>query len=67
VQNDGLNAHVAQLATGIWQALNCTAAGLAVSIPCYAGYNYLVGRVNTIVLDMEQVSSEILNIVSVQP
>jgi biopolymer transport protein ExbB len=66
VQNDGLNAHVAQLATGIWQALNCTAAGLAVSIPCYAGYNYLVGRVNTIVLDMEQVSSEILNIVSVQ-
>jgi len=67
VQNDGLNAHVAQLATGIWQALNCTAAGLAVSIPCYAGYNYLVGRVNTIVLDMEQVSSEILNIVTVQP
>ena len=38
--------------------------GLAVSIPCYAGHNYLVGRVNSIVLDMEQVSSEILNIVS---
>lgn len=67
VQNDGLNAHVADLATGIWQALNCTAAGLAVSIPSYAGYNYLVGRVNTIVLDMEQISSEILNIVTVQP
>src|ERR1700678_1686889 len=66
VQSDGLNAHVAQLATGIWTALNCTAAGLAVSIPTYAGYNYLVGRVNTIVLDMEQVSSEILNIVTVQ-
>jgi biopolymer transport protein ExbB len=65
VQNDGLNAHVGQLAAGIWQALNCTAAGLAVSIPSYAGYNYLVGRVNTIVLDMEQVSSEILNIVTV--
>jgi len=67
VQDDGLNAHVGQLAAGIWQALNCTAAGLAVAIPSYAGYNYLVGRVNTIVLDMEQVSSEILNIVSVQP
>jgi biopolymer transport protein ExbB len=67
VQNDGLNAHVADLASGIWQALNCTAAGLAVSIPSYAGYNYLVGRVNTIVLDMEQISSEILNIVTVQP
>lgn len=66
LQDAGLNAHVEQLASGIWQALNCTAAGLAVSIPSYAGYNYLVGRVNTIVLDMEQVSSEILNIVTVQ-
>jgi biopolymer transport protein ExbB len=64
VQDAGLNAHVGLLAGGIWQALICTAAGLAVSIPSYAGYNYLVGRVNTIVLDMEQVSSEILNIVS---
>jgi biopolymer transport protein ExbB len=64
VDYQGLNAHVADLASGIWQALICTAAGLAVSIPSYAGYNYLVGRVNTIVLDMEQVSSEILNIVS---
>jgi biopolymer transport protein ExbB len=67
MQDNGLNAHVAQLSSGIWQSLICTAAGLAVSIPSYAGYNYLVGRVNTIVLDMEQVSSEILNIVSAPP
>jgi biopolymer transport protein ExbB len=67
VQDEGLNAHVHDLASGIWQALICTAAGLAVSIPSYAGYNYLVGRVNTIVLDMEQISSEILNIVSTAP
>jgi biopolymer transport protein ExbB len=64
VQSSGLNAHIEDLATGIWRALICTSAGLAVSIPSYAGYNYLVGRVNSIVLDMEQVSSEILNIVS---
>ena len=67
VENAGLNAHVADLSSGIWKALICTAAGLAVSIPSYAGYNYLVGRVNTIVLDMEQISSEILNIVSAPP
>jgi biopolymer transport protein ExbB len=67
VQDEGLNAHVGILSGGIWQALICTAAGLAVSIPAYAGYNYLVSRVNTIVLDMEQVSSEILNIVSAPP
>jgi len=67
VQDAGLNAHIGLLARGVWQALICTAAGLAVSIPSYAGYNYLVGRVNSIVLDMEQISSEILNIVSAPP
>jgi biopolymer transport protein ExbB len=67
VQDEGLTAHISVLSSGIWKALICTAAGLGVSIPCYAGYNYLVGRVNTIVLDMEQVSSEVLNIVSAPP
>ena len=38
--------------------------GLAVAIPCYAGYNYLVSRVNAIVLDMEKAAGEIVNIVS---
>ena len=67
IEDAGLNAHVSQLANGVWQALICTAAGLAVAIASYAGYNYLVGRVNTIVLDMEQVSAEILNIVTSTP
>jgi biopolymer transport protein ExbB len=64
IENSGLQAHVGQLSRGIWQALICTAAGLAVAIPSYAAYNYLVSRVNSIVLDMEQVSTEILNIVT---
>jgi biopolymer transport protein ExbB len=67
VQDSGLNAHIGKLSEGVWKALICTAAGLAVGIPCYAGYNYLVGRVNNIVLDMEQVSTEILNIVTAPP
>jgi biopolymer transport protein ExbB len=60
----GLQAHIGQLSGGISEALICTAAGLAVAIPAYAGYNYLVSRVNSIVLDMEQASTEILNIVA---
>jgi biopolymer transport protein ExbB len=64
IENSGLQAHVGQLSRGIWQALICTAAGLAVAIPSYAAYNYLVSRVNSIVLDMEQASTEILNIVT---
>ena len=39
-------------------------AGLAVSIPCYAAYNYLVSRVNGIVLDMEKAATEIANILA---
>lgn len=52
------------LSGGIWQALICTAAGLAVSIPAYAAYNYLVSRVNAIVLDMEKAATEITNILA---
>jgi biopolymer transport protein ExbB len=52
------------LSGGVWQALICTAAGLAVAIPCYAAYNYLVSRVNAIVLDMERAATEITNILA---
>jgi biopolymer transport protein ExbB len=64
MQEAGLHAHVGLLATGIWQALICAAAGLAVAIPAHAGYNYLVSRVNSIVLDMERAATEAVNIVS---
>jgi biopolymer transport protein ExbB len=64
LQAAGLYAHVGQLSEGIWEGLICTAFGLAIAIPGYAGYNYLVSRVNSIVLDMEKVSAEILNLVS---
>jgi biopolymer transport protein ExbB len=64
MQEAGLNAHVGQLSTGIWQALVCAAAGLAVSIPAHAGYNYLVSRINSIVLDMERAATETVRIVT---
>src|SRR5579872_304115 len=59
-----LSASLADLSHGVMEALVCTAAGLAVSIPAHAGYNYLVSRVNNIVLDMEKSASEIVNIVT---
>jgi len=64
LQAAGPYAHVGEMAEGIWEALVCTAAGLALAIPCYAGYNYLVNRVNSIVLDMEQSATDILNMVT---
>src|SRR5256886_11334127 len=64
LQQEGPFATPNLLAGGIWESLICMAAGLAVAIPTYAGYNYLVNRVNSIVLDMEKASTEILHIIA---
>jgi biopolymer transport protein ExbB len=58
--------HSGDLGGGLWQALISTAAGLAVAIPAYAAYNFLVGRVESIVLDMERASGEILGFLVTQ-
>lgn len=56
----------ADLAQGIWEALITTAFGLAIAIPAYMAYNYLVSRVRTFISDMERSSSEIVNILDEQ-
>lgn len=66
LQTQGVAAPAGLLAGGVWQALVCSGAGLAIAIPTYAGYNYLVSRVRSIVLDMEKSSVEILNILTEQ-
>jgi len=53
-------ADIGSLSIGLWQALLTTAAGLITGIPAYAGYHFLVGRVESIALDMEQASTEII-------
>jgi len=35
-----------------------------VAIPCHAAHNYLVSRVNAVVLDLELTATEIVNIVT---
>jgi biopolymer transport protein ExbB len=64
LETAGLMANVGDLSAGVWEALICTAVGLVIGIVAYAGYNFLVGRVNAIVLDMEQVSTDALNLVA---
>lgn len=67
LQEQGPYAHITgehSLTAGIWQALICAAAGIAVAIPVHAGYNYLVNRINKIVQDMERSAAEIVNIVT---
>ena len=43
--------------------LVCFTAAIC-AIPAHAGYNYLVSRVNNIVLDMERAATEVVNIVT---
>lgn len=64
MQAEGPYAHGGMITEGVGQALICCAAGLAVAIPLHAGYNYLVSRVNAIVLDMERAANEIVAIVT---
>ncbi|HEY5344774.1 MAG TPA: MotA/TolQ/ExbB proton channel family protein [Verrucomicrobiae bacterium] len=64
IDQAGLYAHIEMLSHGVWKALVCAAGGIAVAIPAHAGYNYLVSRVNKIVLDMERAAAEIVNIVT---
>lgn len=49
------------LAGGIWEALLTTVAGLIVAIPAFISYNYLVSRVNQIILEMERAATELVN------
>ena len=52
-------AHAGDLAAGLWQAMFTTAAGLCIGITAYVGYNFLVSRAESLVLDMEKASADI--------
>src|SRR6267142_5527270 len=58
MQRQGRNSNFIMLSDGIWTSLICAASGLAAVIPAHAAYNYLVSRVNSIVLDMERAATE---------
>ena len=52
------------LAGGIWEALLATLAGLAVAIPTYVAYNYLVSQVDGLLYDMERSATDLVNLLS---
>ncbi|MBM3252210.1 MAG: MotA/TolQ/ExbB proton channel family protein [Candidatus Omnitrophica bacterium] len=54
------------LAGGIWEALLTTVAGLVVAIPTFVAYNFFVSRVNSIIVNMERVATELLNFITQQ-
>ncbi len=64
IQSESGRVNAADLAGGIWEALITTAAGLCVAIPAYVAYNYLVSRVNSLILDMEKSATEVVELLT---
>jgi len=57
------SATLAVVAPGISEALIATAAGLAAAIPAVIFYNYYIREIRTITLEMDNFTSEFLNII----
>lgn len=64
LQQSGGFAGSASLFHHLWQALYSAAGGLAIAIVSQTAYNFLVGQVNTIALDMEKASAEAIRLVT---
>lgn len=55
------------VATGIYEALITTAAGLIVAIPVQAAHNYFVSRIDKFVIDMEEAGAELVDVLTSAP
>ncbi len=62
IQNLQGNVNPSVLAGGIWEALITTAVGLAVGIVALFFYNYLIGRINRLVNDMERSATDFIDL-----
>ena len=60
----GNNADITLLSSGIYQALTTTVAGLIVGIIAMFAYNYLVGKLDQVVNEMEAKTLEFMDLVA---
>ena len=65
MQSKGVEVNV--LAGGISQALITTFAGLCVGIPALVANRYVLARVDTLVLDLEEVALGLVNLITARP
>jgi biopolymer transport protein TolQ len=57
------SANLAVVAPGISEALITTATGIGAAIPAVIAYNYFVGEIKKVALDIESFSQDFLNII----
>lgn len=56
------NVNPSVLAGGIWEALITTAAGLIVGIIAFGFYNYLLGKINRMIFELENASADFIDL-----
>jgi biopolymer transport protein ExbB len=56
------NVNPSVLAGGIWEALITTATGLIVGIIAYGFYNFLIGKINRMVFELENASADFVDL-----
>jgi biopolymer transport protein ExbB len=59
----GANITVSALASGIYQAMITTAAGLIVAIPAFIFYHFIVGRIKSHAQEISYYGNELLDII----
>lgn len=64
ITEKGANVAPTDLAEGIGNALIATGAGLTIAIPCLIFYNYFTARVDNMIIEMEIMSSELVNLLT---
>ena len=62
MQLSGMPLQPTEFAAGMWQGLICLGAGIGVAVPTYVAHNFLVSRLNEVLLDMEKSSTEIIRL-----
>lgn len=56
------NVNPSVLAGGIWEALITTATGLIVGIIAYGFYNFLLGKINRMIFELENASADFVDL-----
>lgn len=62
IQNLQGNVNPSVLAGGIWEALITTAAGLIVGLIAFGFYNFLLGKINRTIFELENASADFIDL-----
>jgi len=64
IEQLGGNVNASVLAGGIWQAMLTTAAGLTVAVPTLFAHNYIMSKIRSLVVELEDESQNLIDSLS---